>query len=175
MDSEKDKNELKDRQNRFCEEYLIDLNATQAAIRAGYSEHTAYAIGAENLRKPKIRSRIASLMEKRSEKTLVHADFVINNLVEVSQRCLQKVPVMEFDPIEKKMVQRKDEEGRDVWMFDSSGANKALELLGKHLKMFTDKIEQKNEHSHLLTGKAIIEVVSTGVPLANKESDVDVT
>lgn len=133
--------QLTDKQELFCQEYLIDLNATKAAIRAGYSEASAYSIGSENLRKPELRARVAQLMDERNKRTLVHQDFVIDNLVEVSQRCLQKRPVMVFDPVDKEMVQKKDSEGRDVWEFDSSGANRALELLGKHLKMFTDKVD----------------------------------
>lgn len=136
---------LTPKQEKFCQEYLIDLNATQAAIRAGYSENTAYCIGWENLRKPEIRTRVENLIDQRSKRTLVHADFVIDNLVEVSQRSLQKVPVMVFDPVSKKMVQETDEDGRHVWAFDSNGANRALELLGKHLKMFTDKNEVGGE------------------------------
>lgn len=61
-----DKN-LTDKQRRFCEEYLIDLNATQAAIRSGYSEKTAHSIGAENLMKPEIQTHIQKLQESRSE------------------------------------------------------------------------------------------------------------
>lgn len=136
---------LTPKQEKFCQEYLIDLNATRAAIRAGYSEDTASVIGHENLRKPYLRSRIENLIDERSKRTLIHADFVIENLVEISQRCLQKVPVMVFDPVEKAMVQKKDEEERDVWEFDSTGANRSIELLGKHLKMFTDKAETDNK------------------------------
>lgn len=136
---------LTDKQKKFCEEYLIDLNATKAAIRAGYSEATAYSIGSENLRKPEIRAHVENLIDERSKRTLIHADFVIENLVEVSQRCLQKVPVMVFDPAEKAMVQKTDEEDRDVWEFDSNGANRSLELLGRHLKMFTDKSDVSGE------------------------------
>lgn len=138
----KGKDGMTPKQKKFCEEYLIDLNATQAAIRAGYSQETAFSIGSENLRKPLLRTHIEKLIDERSKRTLVHADFVIENLVEVSQRCLQKVPVMVFDPVEKKMVQKQDEEKRNVWAFDSIGANRSLELLGKHMKMFTDKVEE---------------------------------
>ncbi|MBA9078310.1 terminase small subunit [Rufibacter quisquiliarum] len=55
---------LTDKQQRFCEEYLVDLNATQAAIRAGYSEKTAYSMGWENLRKPEIRAAIDARLEE---------------------------------------------------------------------------------------------------------------
>ncbi|MFT3679438.1 MAG: terminase small subunit [Ferruginibacter sp.] len=173
MEEKADEIKLKKRQERFCIEYLIDLNATQAAIRAGYSEASAKEIGYEHLTKPHIRTRIENLIDERSSRTLVHADFVINNLVEVSQRCMQKTPVMVFNAADKCMEQKVDDEGNNVWEFDSNGANKALELLGKHLKMFTDKVEQKGELSHLLTGKAVINVISTGVPLANRETDID--
>jgi phage terminase small subunit len=54
------------RQQRFVAEYLIDCNATQAAIRAGYKEKTAYSIGSENLRKPEIQNAIREAQEKRS-------------------------------------------------------------------------------------------------------------
>lgn len=69
--------------NRFVEEYIIDLNATQAAIRAGYSKKTAGAIGYENLKKPEIWKLIQDEMEKRSKRTEVTADKVINELVKI--------------------------------------------------------------------------------------------
>lgn len=145
---ESTKPELTEKQEAFCKEYLVDLNATQAAIRAGYSEDSCRFIGHENLTKPYIRARIGELMDERNKRTLVHQDFVIYNLVEVSQRCLQKVPVMVFDPVKKAMVQKTDEEGNNVWEFDSAGANRALELLGKHMKMFTDKTENNGNQVH---------------------------
>lgn len=71
---------LNDKQERFCREYVIDLNATQAAIRAGYSEKTAYSIGIENLRKPEIESRIAELKQGISERLEITADMVTREL-----------------------------------------------------------------------------------------------
>ena len=56
---------LTEKQKIFCDEYIISLNATQAAIKAGYAEKTAYAIGAENLKKPKIQSYISERMEQK--------------------------------------------------------------------------------------------------------------
>lgn len=63
------KNKLTAKQKRFVEEYPIDFNATQAAIRAGYSRHTAHAIGQENLRKPIIKAALSELKDKMSKKT----------------------------------------------------------------------------------------------------------
>jgi phage terminase small subunit len=74
------KDNLTDKQLRFCEEYIIDLNATQAALRAGYSEKTAYSIGDENLRKPEIQSKISELQKKRSKRTEITADMVLREL-----------------------------------------------------------------------------------------------
>lgn len=74
---------LTDKQRRFVEEYLVDLNATQAAIRAGYKPDNAYAIGAENLKKPQIASRIKDLMDKRSKRTEITADRVLEEYAKI--------------------------------------------------------------------------------------------
>lgn len=72
--------ELTAKQAKFVEEYLVDLNATQAAIRAGYSSDTARAIGCENLTKPDIAEAIASAQQKRSERTEITQDMVLAEL-----------------------------------------------------------------------------------------------
>lgn len=79
---EKEEKEVKltNKQTLFIEEYLIDLNATQAAIRAGYSEHTAGAIGKENLQKPQISKLIQEAMDKRSDKLEITRDRVLQEL-----------------------------------------------------------------------------------------------
>ena len=71
---------LTPKQARFCEEYLVDLNATQAAIRAGYSVESAGSIGSENLTKPEIRARIETAMAERSKRTGINADRVLREL-----------------------------------------------------------------------------------------------
>ena len=74
---------MTEKQKRFVEEYLIDLNATQAAIRAGYSPQTAYSIGEENLRKPEIKSRIDKAMAERSRRTGINQDRVLQELARI--------------------------------------------------------------------------------------------
>lgn len=76
---------LTEKQKRFCEEYLIDLNATQAAVRAGYSSKTAYSIGTENLRKPEIREYCQQLIRERSERTGISSDFVLEELRRIAE------------------------------------------------------------------------------------------
>lgn len=134
---------LNAKQQRFVDEYLVDLNATQAAIRAGYSKKTAGQIGDENLRKPEISAALQEAMDKRAQRTEITADYVLSNLAQIVERTMQRAPVMVGRGEDR--TQLKDEEGRDVWEFNANGANKALELLGKHLKLFTDKVEHGGE------------------------------
>lgn len=124
------------KQARFVVEYLVDGNATQAAIRAGYSERTAGKIGGENLQKPEIKAAIAAAESERLERVKLSADYVLSSLQVVAERCLQRVPVMVRRG--REMVQAQDDRGRHVWRFDSAGANRALELLGSHLKLFKE-------------------------------------
>lgn len=140
------------KQKRFIEEYLIDLNATQAAIRAGYSPDTAKSIGSENLTKPDIQARIAQAMAERSRRTGVNADRVVMELAKVA--FVNASDVIDADTatlkpdaapedtaaIQSVKVKTFGEDGleREIKMADKL---KALELLGKHLGMFKDKVE----------------------------------
>lgn len=129
------KNKLTPKQELFCKEYLIDLNATQAAIRAGYSKKTAYSIGEENLKKPELARRIQEQVDKRSAKTEITANYVLTTIKETIERCKQAEPVMEFNHDSKQM------ERTGEWKFEHNGVLKGCELLGRHLKMWTDKFE----------------------------------
>ncbi len=79
----KAKKSLTDKQKRFCDEYLIDMNATQAAIRAGYSEKTASVIGVENLGKPKLRAYIDRRMAEKESELIATQDEVLRYLTSV--------------------------------------------------------------------------------------------
>ena len=151
---------MNQKQKAFASEYVIDYNATQAAIRAGYSERSAYSQAHELLKKPEVKKAIQELEEAASERTAITKDMVLKELARVAF----------VDP--RKLF---DEEGRpkDIRFLDSdtaaalssvdiyeefdydgdekelSGYTKkykwadklrALEMLGKHLGMFTDKV-----------------------------------
>lgn len=122
------------KQKKFCEEYLVDLNATQAAKRAGYSPKTAFSIAVENLKKPLIAQYIQERQSELAKKTNISQEFIINNLKEVSERCLQHTPVF-------------DKDGNPIgeYKFDAAGANRAIEMLAKHIGFF--EADNKVEHS----------------------------
>ncbi len=124
------KSKLNAKRRRFCQEFVVNCNATQAAIRAGYSEHTAREQGAFLFSLVIIRDCIAELQKKIAKKTELSAEYVLTGLMSVHQRCIQAEPVM-------------DREGKETgeYRFNASGANRSLELLGKHLELFTDKVE----------------------------------
>jgi phage terminase small subunit len=82
---------LTPKQQVFVAEYLIDLNATQAATRAGYSARTAYSIGEENLRKPEIQAAIAAAQQKRAERTEITQDRVLQELARIAFFDLRKL------------------------------------------------------------------------------------
>lgn len=128
------------KQQAFVDEYLIDLNATQAAIRAGYSEKTAGQIGDENLKKPEIAAAVQKAMDERSKKVGVNAEYVLNTIIDTIERCKQAVPVLDRkgDPV---LVQTPLGDIAPAYTFEANAVLKGAELLGKHLKLFTDKTE----------------------------------
>lgn len=127
------------KQQRFVEEYLIDLNATQAAIRAGYSANTARQTGSENLSKPDIADAIADAATARTERTQVDADYVLRQAVKLHERCMQEVSPV----VDRKGQQVTDETGNPLFEFNALGASKALELVGKHVAVqaFKDRLD----------------------------------
>lgn len=127
----------------FIKEYMIDLNATQAAIRAGYSPKTAYSSGQRLLKKPKVKEELARQMKAKTEKLDITSDYVLSNLKTVAERCMQGEPILEYDKETGEYIPTGE------WKFDASGANRSLELLGKYLKLFTDKVESSNTNTEI--------------------------
>jgi phage terminase small subunit len=109
---------------------------------AWYSAKTAYSIGSENLKKPEIIEALKLSLGKKFENAWIDGQWVIDRLVELVNRCMQKVPVVYFDKEEKEYKQKteEDENWVEQWLrtFDSSGANTALANLGKYFKLFND-------------------------------------
>lgn len=155
------------KQEAFVREYLIDLNATQAAIRAGYSEKTAEDIGRQQLRKTPVAAAINAELEKRAHRTQINADYVLNRLVEIDNMDV-------LDIVDEKLNLRPVSEWPKVWrqylsgfdvaeMFEGRGEDremvgilkkikwpdkvKNLELLGKHVgvQAFKDRVEHSGE------------------------------
>lgn len=139
------------KQQLFCKEYLVDLNATQAAIRAGYSEKTAYSIGEENLKKPDIKSMIQELMAERSKRTQITADNVLTELWGIAQEDIKNFMSFKTDRKGKVQVKIKDSSavntkniaevsvGKDgQFRFKLYGRDNALIQVGKHLGMFKE-------------------------------------
>lgn len=125
------------KQQRFCDEYLIDLNATQAAIRAGYSRKTARQAGAENMTKPVIKEYIKARMDEKESELIADQDEVLKYLTSVMRgQSRSSVVVVEsagdFTSQAREMEKAPDEKER----------LKAAELLGKRYGLYTDKVEQ---------------------------------
>ena len=131
MDKRNNRHEL------FCREYIIDYIGTQAAIRAGYSKKTAHVQASELLKNPKVLARIRELQKEQTERLAITSDWVVQQLVDVVKKSKEPEPVMEWDYVEKALIKTGE------YTFDSKGATKALELLGKHLGMYIEKVEEK--------------------------------
>jgi len=124
---------LTNKQRRFVEEYLVDLNALQAAIRAVYSEKTANEQGARLLAKVSVKEAVQIEMDKRSQRTEINADYVLKTIQSTIERCKQAEPVL--IKVDGELVESGE------YKFDATNVLKGCELLGKHLKLFTDKTE----------------------------------
>ena len=120
---------LTPKQAKFVGEYLIDLNATQAALRAGYSKKTSFAIGRENLHKPAIAEALKAAIDQRAEKTGVDAAYVLRQAQKLHERCMQEIAPY----TDRKGNQIHDEDGNSLYVFNANGAAKALEIIGKHV------------------------------------------
>lgn len=124
---------LTDDQQRFVDEYLIDLNATQAAGRAGHAPEQAYAIGCANLKNAQIAAVVAEAKQKRLMPMEMTQDYVIAKIAATIERCFQ-------DPLATEGVGR-ELGGHRQDKFDPANVLRGCVMLGKHLGMFRDKKE----------------------------------
>ena len=147
---------LTKKQEVFCQEFLVDLNATQAAIRAGYSKKTARQVASENLSKLYIQEKIQMLMDKRAKRTELTADRVLAEIMKLAFSNISDY--VKFDDgyvtikkksdeftreelaciseVSKIITHKKYGEKNVVVKFKLYDKKGALELLGKHLKLF---------------------------------------
>jgi len=166
---------LTDKQDMFCREYLIDLNATQAAIRAGYSDKTANRTASENLSKPDIQNRIAELKAQRNEQINIDAAYVLRRLVEIDQMDVLDILLSngELKPIKDwPKTWRTTLSGMDVTEMAGDAAGllkkikwpdkvKNLELLGKHIDVsaFKENIDHKSSDGSMTPKPTIIQLI----------------
>jgi len=133
---------INSKQAKFVSEYLVDFNGARAAIKAGYSKNGARVQACQLLARPEIQNYIQKVQDVRDQKSEVKSEWVIQSLKEVAERCMARYPIMVREGA--RLVQKKiyDEEGNlvGVWEFDSTGANRALELLGKYKGLFADRV-----------------------------------
>lgn len=121
--------ELTAKERRFVEEFLVDLNATQAAIRAGYSEKTANQQATQIMARPRVQEAIAAARAAQAKRTQIDADYVLRQAVKLHERCMQEIKPY----TDRKGEQIYDEDGNALFVFNANGAAKALELIGKHV------------------------------------------
>lgn len=162
MSKQPDNKKLTDKQEMFCREYLIDLNATQAAIRAGYSERTARSIGQRMLTNVDIEKRLSELKGDRNERVSVNADYVLDRLIQIDQLDVADIldengdllPVREWSKAWRTSVNaieviQMSKGDMDIETFLKKvklpDKLKNLELLGKHVDVqaFKDKVENE--------------------------------
>ena len=154
---------LTPKQTAFVEEYLKDLNATQAAIRAGYSEKTAHSIGQENLTKPEIAAAIENAKAERSKRTKIDADWLLTRLAEEADADIGDIidesgalkPIKQWPKIFRQglvagidVSQIKTEDGGsmgEVVKIKLADRNAKLKMIGDHIgvQAFKQQIEQK--------------------------------
>ena len=143
---------LTDRQKRFCDEYLIDLNATQAAIRAGYSKNSAKQIGQENMTKPDLKEYIEKRMAEKEKELIADQNEVMRYLTAVMRREKTDSVVVTLNketsnyvPDENGTMRKQTikEEVPQIVKIPAplTASNKAAELLGKAYGIYTDRVE----------------------------------
>ena len=146
---------MNEKQEIFVREYLKDFNGTRA-YKAAYKTKDDKVAGTgawRMLKNVEIQKAIQKQANKTLEEVEVDVAYIVNNIKEVTERCMQKSPVMYFDKVDKEWKQEKKiiytSDGtrveQDVWQFDASNSLKGLELLGKYKSIFSDNVKIKDD------------------------------
>lgn len=172
MTDDEDSSTLTNKQQRFVEEYLVDLNGKQAAIRAGYAERSAEVAASRLLSNDKVASAVKEAMDKRSQRTNVTADMVVQELARIGFSDLRKVisangsllfpsewddntaaSISSIEVVTRSGDKGEDDEGRKIIEHTHKikvwDKNSALEKLGKHLGMFAEHVNVSGEVKHV--------------------------
>lgn len=127
---------LNAKQEQFCREYVVDLNAAQAAIRAGYSEKTARTIGSKLLTNIDITKKIQALSAKHAKNVGITAEWVLNGIKDLTDKLIE--------------------------MDDPKAAYKGYELGGKYLTLFSDKIDHSSSDGSMTPKPAVFNFIPVG-------------
>lgn len=138
------------REKVFINEYLKDFNATRAAIKSGYSKNSASTIAGRLLRKVEVQAAVKKRLESRMAALSLDQEYVLKNLLAIHERCMQAEPVVDSNG-----------EKTGLYKFDASGANRALELIGKHLNMFPTTL-RNDPKNPVDVAKTIIYIPNNG-------------
>ena len=164
---------LTKRQQRFVDEYLIDLNATQAAIRAGYAPGSARQHACRLLARDNIKKAVSMAMAKRQARTELTADEVIEDLRELRDICMGRKPVKVMTIVKNAREGTAEPVEVEGVMFEPASANRALELLGKHMKLFTDRMDMTSNGQTIQSGVLVVPAVMSEEDWINSDPSVN--
>lgn len=141
---------MQENHQRFSDKYFETLNAKESAIYAGFSEATAKQQGWQLLQREDVQQYLQKMRAEYAEYAGVSKRWVVERFKHISDACVQATPVMEFDPVNKCMVRKVDDEGNFVYEFDSAGANSATTQLGKIIGAYEADNSQRKTNITLL-------------------------